>query len=113
MSFRAVTYDFSEDPTFATKSQLTLTYGATPQYLVDGSIIAPQSDLSSLVEVLTQFEDDIADGSADPTEIQLRTAGGTDVTRAVVANTLTLGPRPPAPFARLMALRDLLVFLGY
>lgn len=113
MPSRPVSYDYSEVADFSAKSVLSYTYAATPTYSIDGTPTGPVTDLGSLKATIAEFETDDADGAADPTERVLATAGGTVLTRSADGATLQIGIRPAVPFARAVALRELLAALGY
>lgn len=111
MSFRPKSVEYSEVTDFSVPASISVfavTYTGTPHFFVDGSDMGPVSDLGGpqgLYELIGEF---VADTGA--IDLVKRTAGGIVCTRAVSpgVDTLAIAPRPPVPFARAVALRELI-----
>ncbi len=120
MSGRPVKWEASHDG-WTSKIAITFAYPAlpaVPTYAIDADAAAPLSDLDSLVDVLDEIDEELSNGSADPTSLQVATVGGRPVTlapNAVGGPTIAIGVGGTAkPAALVLALRDeLRAKLGY
>lgn len=116
MSFRPVSYQYTETVDYSVFSTLLYMYAVPPattpvQYQIDGTVLGFASDLPSLRDVLGEFRADDLDGTLDPTDLVKRTAGGLKVVRSDDLAFVSIGTRPPVVFARAMALLDMLLVL--
>lgn len=113
MPFRPTSYEYSEIADFSVKSVLGFNWAVTPaQYSIDGTFLGPVSDLASVRDVELEFKADDDNGSADPTEEKLRTAGGMPIARNLATGGILISTRPEVPFTRFVALRELLDAVG-
>ena len=116
MADRPVSFDYSEVADFSVKSLLAFNYvPAIPHIFIDGTDMGVDTELTGIKHVVQLFEDNIAAPSGTvPILITVKTpSGAISCTRDPVANTLSIGARPPVPFARAVALKVLATKLGY
>ena len=111
MPYRERVFQFSATTDYAISSELSFNPGFT-SYHIDATLIGPIADLPIVQKALSEFREEKANGSADPTD-KVKGISTYDAIYNPTADTIKIGLGPALIFANAMALEELLVAEGY